>query len=141
MKRIHIHISVHDIEASTRFYSAMLGAEPEVRKPDYVKWRVDDPCINLAISARPNNSVGIDHLGIQADSNEVLDDLYRKLSDASYAMLDQRGAKCCYAESDKHWATDPDGIPWEMFFTMGEVAVYGQDVAQDLPRSAVRTAT
>lgn len=132
MKRMHIHISVEDLETSMKFYAAMLGQSPTVSKPDYAKWALDNPRVNLAISQKPDNARGIDHLGIQAENNEELDELYRRLGDASYAMLEQVGAKCCYAESDKHWALDPDGVPWEMFHTMGEVAVYGEDRAQDV---------
>lgn len=132
MRRMHIHIAVNDIETSAQFYSALLDASPVINKPDYVKWQIEDPCVNLAISAKPGNAIGVDHLGIQADSDECLEALYRNLSDASYAMFEQRGAKCCYAESDKHWAVDPDGLPWEMFFTMGDVAVYGDDRARDI---------
>jgi hypothetical protein len=110
----------------------MLGAEPTVSKPDYAKWAIDNPKVNLAISEKAGNQSGVDHLGIQAETGEELEELYSRLGDASYAMLEQKGAKCCYAESDKHWAVDPDGIAWEMFHTMGEVTVYGNDRAQNL---------
>ena len=132
MKRMHIHISVDDLETSKRFYTAMLGQEPSVTKPDYAKWSLDDPHVNLAISNKCCNKPGIDHLGIQAETSDELDELYRRLGNASYATVEQNGAKCCYAESDKHWAVDPVGVAWEMFHTMGEVAVYGNDRAEQL---------
>jgi catechol 2,3-dioxygenase-like lactoylglutathione lyase family enzyme len=132
MKRLHVHISVDDIQTATKFYQAMLGEEPIVSKPDYTKWMLDDPRVNLALSQRADNTPGVDHLGIQAETAEELDELYCRLGDASYAMFEQKGAKCCYAESDKHWAVDPVGVLWEMFHTMGEVTVYGNDRAKDL---------
>lgn len=131
MKRMHVHITVEDIAASTRFYSAMLGSEPTVQKSDYAKWAIEDPRVNLAISDKVNAERGLDHLGIQAETDDELGELYERLGDASYAMMEQKGAKCCYAESDKHWAVDPDGLIWEMFHTMGEVTVYGDDTAND----------
>lgn len=30
-------------------------------------------------------------------------------------------------ESDKYWVTDPQGIAWETFHTLGEVPVYGDE--------------
>ncbi len=132
MKRMHVHIAVEDLATAKRFYTAMFGQEPTVLKPDYAKWAMEDPRINLAISQKPGNQPGVDHLGIQAETAEELEELYTRLGDASYAMLEQRGAKCCYAESDKHWAVDPEGVTWEMFHTMGEVAVYGSDRAMDV---------
>lgn len=134
MKRMHIHVSVDDIATSTRFYSAMFGEKPSVLKPDYAKWALTDPNVNFAISQKSGNAAGIDHLGIQAESGEELQKLYDRLGDASYAMMEQKGAKCCYAESDKHWAVDPTGITWEMFHTMGAVTVYGEDRATEVRR-------
>jgi catechol 2,3-dioxygenase-like lactoylglutathione lyase family enzyme len=132
MKRMHVHIAVGDLATAKRFYTAMFGQEPTVSKPDYAKWSLEDPRINLAISQKLGNQPGIDHLGIQAETAEELEELYERLGDASYAMLEQRGAKCCYAESDKHWAVDPEGVTWEMFHSLGEVEVYGLDRAQDV---------
>jgi len=137
MKRMHVHISVDDLEKSKRFYAAMFGQQPTVLKDDYAKWILEDPRINLAISHKTGKRAGLDHLGIQAQSNEELAELYTRLADASYAMLDQRGANCCYVVSDKHWAVDPVGTTWEMFYTMEEAAVYGKDITQDLDKVLV----
>ena len=52
MKRLHVHVSVDNLEQSTRFYSALFGAEPVKQKDNYAKWMLDDPRINFAISAR-----------------------------------------------------------------------------------------
>ncbi len=132
MKRMHIHISVDDLEKSVKFYSALVGQQPSVRKRDYAKWEIADPNVNLAISQKSDNVIGIDHIGIQAGTSEELAELYDRLGEASITMMNQKGAKCCYAESDKHWAVDPSGVAWEMFHTMREVAVYGEDRAQDV---------
>ena len=132
MKRIHIHISVDDLERSVKFYSALVGQQPSVTKRDYAKWEVSDPNVNLAISRKSDKNPGLDHIGIQAGTSEELTELYDRLGDANIAMMDQKGAKCCYAESDKHWAVDPSGVAWEMFHTMREVAVYGDDRARDV---------
>ena len=52
MKRLHVHIGVDQLEEAIQFYSRLLGAEPVKRKPDYAKWMLNDPCVNLAISTR-----------------------------------------------------------------------------------------
>jgi len=124
---MHIHISVDDLESSKRFYSAIFGQEPTMTKPDYAKWSLDDPRVNLAISKRCCNGAGVNHLGIQAETGAELEELHRRMEGASYTTEEQKNAQCCYARSDKHWAVDPAGIPWEMFHTMEEVAYYGND--------------
>src|SRR4051812_29331193 len=67
MKRLHVHVSVDDLEQSRRFYSTLFAAEPTVVKDDYVKWMLADPRVNFAISTRAGRAAGISHLGIQAE--------------------------------------------------------------------------
>ena len=124
MKRFHVHVAVDNLEANIRFYSTVFGMQPTVQKPDYAKWMLEDPRINFAISQRGAN-VGVDHLGFQVDSDEELGSLRRQIGDAEIAALDQPDATCCYARSDKYWITDPQGIAWETYHTLGEAEIYG----------------
>jgi len=124
MKRFHVHVSVDDLDASIRFYSTVFGAAPTVVKPDYAKWMVDDPRINFAISKR-GSAAGIDHLGIQVESDEQLTALREQMTGAQIVAQNQPNADCCYARSDKYWTTDPQGIAWETFHTLDSIPVYG----------------
>ena len=108
MKRFHVHVSVDDLDASMQFYSTVFGLPPTIVKPDYAKWMVDDLRINFAISKRGSAS-GVDHLGIQVDSDEELTTLRERVAGARIAAKDQPNAECCYARSDKYWTTDPQG--------------------------------
>jgi lactoylglutathione lyase len=126
MKRFHVHLGVENLEQSIGFYSRLFGAEPTVRKPDYAKWIVDDPRLNFAISAR-GGRVGINHLGLQAEDAEELAAIRANFSAADPATLrDEPGANCCYAHGDKHWVTDPQGIAWEGYHTLGEIRYFGE---------------
>ena len=124
MKRFHVHVSVDDLEANVRFYSAVFGAKPTVQKSDYAKWMMEDPRVNFAISQR-GAQAGVNHLGFQVDTDEELAALRKQVGDAEIAALDQPGATCCYARSDKYWITDPQGVAWETYHTLGEAAIYG----------------
>ena len=124
MKRFHVHVSVDDLDASIQFYSTVFGAAPTVVKPDYAKWMVHDPRINFAISQR-GSAAGIDHLGIQVESDEQLTALREQVTGAQIVAQDQANADCCYARSDKYWTTDPQGIAWETFHTLDTIPVFG----------------
>ena len=124
MKRFHVHVSVDDLEANVKFYSTVFGAPPTVVKSDYAKWMVDDPRINFAISKR-GSGPGIDHLGVQVESDQELTALREQVAGAEIAALDQPDSACCYARSDKYWTTDPQGIAWETFHTLESIPVYG----------------
>jgi catechol 2,3-dioxygenase-like lactoylglutathione lyase family enzyme len=127
MKRLHVHVSVDDLAQSIRFYSTLFAAEPTVRKSDYAKWMLDDPRVNFAISTGcgPGSHAGFSHLGIQAENEGELAEVYDRLSRAERPIVEQQGTTCCYAKSDKQWIADPQGVPWETFFTYGEATIYG----------------
>ena len=126
MKRLHVHVAVEDLAQSTRFYSTLFAAEPAVIKDDYVKWMLEDPRVNFAISVRLGRAVGISHLGIQAEDEAELAEVYDRLARAERPIAEAKAATCCYARSDKQWIADPQGVPWETFFTYGESTVYGE---------------
>jgi len=128
MKRFHVHIAVDNLEENIRFYSALFQAEPSVRKADYAKWMLDDPRINFAISARGSRP-GLDHLGLQVDSGEELEQVNQGLSETALPVAAQKQAACCYAESDKYWTVDPQGIAWEAFHSLGTIPTFGKDTA------------
>jgi catechol 2,3-dioxygenase-like lactoylglutathione lyase family enzyme len=128
MKRLHVHVSVADLAASIRFYQTLFCAEPSVTKEDYAKWMLEDPKVNFAISTR-RQPVGINHLGFQVESEEELHAMRAQLEAADAKMIEEREQPCCYARSDKYWVTDPTGIAWETFYTLGSIQVYGEDTA------------
>lgn len=125
MKRFHIHTHVQNLQASIAFYSKLFAAEPTRVEADYAKWMLEDPRINFAISIRGARA-GIDHLGIQTDSEAELAELKARAEAADLALLDDGQTTCCYARSDKHWITDPQGIAWEHFHTLGDIPVFSE---------------
>jgi catechol 2,3-dioxygenase-like lactoylglutathione lyase family enzyme len=126
VKRLHLHVSVPDIEPAIAFYSTLFAAPPTVVKDDYAKWMLEDPRVNLAISSRARAG-GIDHVGIQVESGDELAEIADRLKAAGATTFDQEATTCCYAQSDKSWVTDTAGVRWETFFTHGEATAYGED--------------
>ena len=130
MKRFHVHLGVENLDRSIGFYSNLFGAGPSVRRDDYAKWMLDDPRINFAISQR-GSAAGVNHLGLQVESAEELAALRAQFvaADATTALAEP-GASCCYAKSDKHWVTDPQGIAWEAFHTLASIPFFDAETAQ-----------
>jgi catechol 2,3-dioxygenase-like lactoylglutathione lyase family enzyme len=136
MKRLHLHVAVADLTRSIGFYSTLFGSRPTVTKSDYAKWMLDDPKVNFAISARGADA-GLDHVGIQVESEAELHELAGRLKEAGETTRDQDAASCCYARSHKSWISDPNGLRWETFFTFGEATTYGEDDVPDIgPKAA-----
>jgi catechol 2,3-dioxygenase-like lactoylglutathione lyase family enzyme len=121
---MHVHVAVQDLETSVRFYSDLFATPPSVIKPDYAKWMLEDPRVNFAISSR-GAELGLSHLGIQVEASDELAEIHARLEDAGRTVLEKGATTCCYAESDKGWIVDPQGIAWETFMTHGAVTTYG----------------
>ena len=128
MKRFHAHLGVEEIDASVAFYSKFFGHEPDVLKPDYAKWMLDDPRVNFAISLKDADKSGVTHLGIQVENEDELSDTYALMKEARGPMLEEGPTTCCYAQSEKSWIADPDGVVWEAFRTTGDASDRGHRV-------------
>ena len=130
MKRFHVHLAVDDLAASTLFYNNLFGQSPSVEKPDYVKWLLDDPMVNFAISDHGADN-GLNHFGFQAADEAELGELKQRAEAAAgEEILDEGQTNCCYSQSEKHWVTDPTGIAWEHYHTMGTAQTYNTEPAQ-----------
>lgn len=125
MKRMHVMLKVRDLDESVRFYTALFGAEPSTRRADYAKWMLDDPRVNFSMAPGAEREAGIEHLGIQAEDEGELEALRAGIARAEGAAVREEGdTTCCYANSDKTWVRDPQGVEWEAFFTYGESETY-----------------
>jgi catechol 2,3-dioxygenase-like lactoylglutathione lyase family enzyme len=129
MNRLHVHLHVRDIAQSVRFYTALFGAAPAKRESDYAKWMLEDPRVNFAIST--GGDAGLSHLGIQVEDEAALTQATARAVAAAGSVMEEKAANCCYAISDKAWATDPQGIRWETFRTTGDLTVYGAGAVRE----------
>ncbi len=123
MKRMHIHVGVESLDQSIKFYNALFGALPVKTKTDYVKWMLDDPRINFAISTR-SGKAGVDHLGLQVDDAGELQELRDRHKSVDLSIFVEGETVCCYARSDKSWVEDPSVIAWEAYKTMEGVQLF-----------------
>ena len=149
MKRLHVHLKVKDLDAAASFYEAMLGAPPDLRADDYAKWLLNDPAAHISLSTHGSELDGaetgagqspknpIDHAGISFDTDEMLEEAASRLADKGYKFRKEDAATCCYARSNKVWATSPDGAIWELFHTYDAHPTYGAEP----PRTAVGAIT
>ena len=116
MQRLHVSLNVDDLSRSISFYSTLLAAEPTMLKEDYAQWMLDDPRVNLSLVVS-DSKTGLNHLGIQAETDAELSNLYGRLQQTEENILNEGDTICCYAKSNKRWVTDPVNISWEAFKT------------------------
>lgn len=126
MRRLHIQIAVEDLPKSISFYSTLFRKEPDISKSDYAKWQLDDPRVNFALAAR-GFAPGIDHLGIEVETEEELRQAYDCFDRSGGDRLNMGETTCCYATLKKSWVRDPQGVLWEAFMTRRRNETYGED--------------
>lgn len=136
MKRFHVHMHVDDLPQNIAFYSKLLGAEPTRVASDYAKWMLEAPRMNFAISTRSNAKARLDHLGFQVDDAAELAALKAQAEAADMAMLDEGETTYCYARSEIHWITDPQGVAWEHFHSPGNIPLFNESAVPAAPAAA-----
>jgi len=121
MKRLHVHVSVENLETAIPYYTAMFGAEPVKVKDDYAKWSPEDLAVNFAVSKSCcGGARGVGHLGVEVDEDDELTRLGMRLGAVDAPMRVDGEVSCCYAKSKKAWSEDPAGVKWELFHTYGD---------------------
>jgi len=93
LKTLHVSLSVKSIPDSVSYYSTLFGRKPDVLKPEFAKWWLDDPKVNFALNAGSGNPGPAGTFAEEGDT------------------------ECCYAQSTKGWASDPQNVSWELFKT------------------------
>ncbi len=114
--KLHLSLAVKDFEASLGFYSDLFKLEPAVQRDGYAKWDVQDPPVNFSIEQSEQDS-GVDHLGIQADSEDELAELAERVRHSGQPYIDVERTDCCHARMDKAWVKGMADEKWEVFIT------------------------
>jgi catechol 2,3-dioxygenase-like lactoylglutathione lyase family enzyme len=115
--KTHVALNVTSIEKSVAFYQAMFGVTPIKHKPNYAKFDLENPALNLTLNltnkVQPHGALS--HLGIQVNSTTEVKAAIERFTQAGLSLFEEENTNCCYALQDKVWVTDPDGNRWEIF--------------------------
>ena len=98
--KLHISLRVDDLNASRTFYSQLFDMEPTIERDGYIKWDVEEPSVNFVIESGPGNA-GLDHLGIQVESEKDLNNLSSRMRKSGLPYLDVEPTTCCYAKMER----------------------------------------
>ncbi len=122
MSRVQLSINVTDLDEAVAFYSRLFGVEPAKLRPGYANFAIADPPLKLVLNAPGNGPGGtINHLGVEVDSSEEVDQAQRRLGASGLHPSPQPGAICCYARQDKTWLHDPDRVAWEYYTVLEHI--------------------
>ena len=132
MSRIQLALNVDDVEAATKFYSALFGTEPAKTRPGYANFAVANPPLKLVLLENPGQGGTLNHLGVEMESVDSVDAEQTRLADAGLASVDERGSTCCYAKQDKFWVEGaPDGERWEVYTVLADSPSFFAEASDD----------
>jgi len=119
--RVHIALTVRDLERSRTFYETLLGVPPTKERPGYVKFEPQDPSVNLTLNEvdeANSTSQPTMHYGVQVKTPQAVQEAIIRFSEAGMKTLIEENTRCCYAVQDKVWVADPEGNQWEIFVVL-----------------------
>ena len=120
--RVHAALAVTDLEASIGFYEKLFDIAPSKLRPNYARFEVAEPPLNLALNQAPQREGRQRHMhfGIQVKSTAAVRAADARLAEAGIDRKVEDQVSCCYAVQDKFWVADPDGNEWEIFVTTND---------------------
>ena len=123
--RVQLALNVKDIEVAIDFYSKLFGVEVNKRKPGYANFAIENPPLKLVLNERPDAPERLDHLGVEVFSEDEISATADRLRASGMISLEEGDTTCCYANSEKVWTTEPDGLQWEWYRIKGDSETFG----------------
>ena len=123
--RLQLALNVKDLDKAVDYYSRLFDTAPRKRRAGYANFAIDDPALKLVLFENENASERINHLGVEAGTQEELDAVIERLSEAGLAGPREENSTCCHATQNKIWSAEPEGLAWEWY-----------RVTDDAPKSA-----
>ena len=125
MSRVQLAINVDDLEESVDFYSKLFGTTPAKVRPGYANFAVTEPPLKLVLIENPGHGGSLNHLGVEVEDVDRVDELQTRLAQDGLASVDERGTTCCYAKQDKFWVQGtPNGERWEVYTVLEDSATF-----------------
>lgn len=123
--RLQLALNVDDLEQAVDFYTAMFGTAPAKRKPGYANFEISEPPLKLVLFEQPGASERLNHLGVEVFDDEQVSAATDRLREAGLETQVEDQKTCCYAEANKVWASEPQGLRWEWYRITADTDDFG----------------
>lgn len=133
--RLQLALNVKNLDAAVDFYSKLFDTPVHKRKPGYANFAISEPPLKLVLFELPDAPERLNHLGVEVFDDEAVTVATERLRAAGMADLIEDETTCCYAKSDKVWATEPDGLRWEWYRVLENSETFGADPEFEAPKT------
>jgi predicted enzyme related to lactoylglutathione lyase len=129
--RLQLALNVKDLEEAIVFYSKLFNVEVNKRKPGYANFAIEEPPLKLVLFEDPNAEERLNHLGVEVFSDEDVHSATDRLKAAGMADKVEDEETCCYAQQNKVWSVDPQGMRWEWYRVIADSEEFAGDPAPE----------
>ena len=123
--RLQLALNVKDLDAAVDFYSKMFGGPANKREPGYANFAVESPPRKLVRFESPDAPERLNHLGVEVFDDADVGEATKRLKAAGLEHLVEDETTCCYAQQNKVWAQEPDGLRWEWYRVLADSQEFG----------------
>jgi len=113
--RLQLALNVRNLEEAVSYYSKLFDSQPHKLRDGYANFAISNPPLKLVLIENPSAEQRINHLGVEVDQNEGLNDVEKRLDRNGVADEVEEETTCCFATQDKVWSTEPQGLHWEWY--------------------------
>ena len=113
--RFQLALNVRDLDKAVDYYSKLLGASVNKKKPGYANFAVDSPPIKLVLFENPEATERLNHVGFEMMEMDEVESTISRLEPQGLANQVIRNETCCYAEKSTVYSKDPEGLLWEFY--------------------------
>lgn len=125
--RVQLALNVKNIDEAVAFYSRLFNTEVSKRKPGYANFAIDEPPLKLVLFENPDADERLNHLGVEVFSDEDVHAATDRLKAAGMADKVEDQETCCYAEQNKVWSVDPQGMRWEWYRVIRDAEEFAEE--------------
>jgi len=142
MSRVQLALNVSDLASAIDFYRTVFATEPHKLKPGYANFEIVDPPLKLVLievdeAERGHGASGaLNHLGVEEVSSTQVHHHTERLRVTGLISREEAATVCCYAEQDKIWLQDPNGVPWEYYAITDDAPDEGSGMRINAPEDS-----
>jgi catechol 2,3-dioxygenase-like lactoylglutathione lyase family enzyme len=129
--RVQLALNVRDLDEAVDFYSKLFNTDVNKRKPGYANFSIAEPPLKLVLFEDPDAEERLNHLGVEVFSDEEVHSATDRLKVAGMADRVEDEETCCYAEQNKVWSVDPQGMRWEWYRVVRDSEEFGSQAAPE----------
>ena len=126
--RVQLALNVTDVDAAVEFYSKVFGVGPSKRREGYANFAISRPPLKLVLIEASEGGT-MNHLGVEVPDTPAVNAATKSFVDLGLTTFEEQGVTCCYAEQDKVFVTDPDGLDWEWYTVLADAGQMAKSTA------------